>query len=149
MQIVETPTERRLALKLGERENVQKDMETLHESLNGGMPSDAQESQLTKMRSDLAYLDTEIDTLSKDVENDRNAAERSAQLRRAERAARGVADTDGNGQVVYRSLGQLALDQIVTSKNQYARAAASNKGVSDEEIQRASERLEMFEELER
>ena len=58
MQIAETPTERRLALKLGERENVQKDMETLHESLNGGMPSDAQESQLTKMRSDSTSFDS-------------------------------------------------------------------------------------------
>ena len=141
----ETPTERRLALKLGERENVQKDMEMLHEGLNGGMPSDAQQSQLTKMRSDIDYLDNEIDVLSKDVENDRRAAEKSAQLRRAQRAALGHADVDENGEVVYRSLGQVAIDQILTSKNRHARAHVGTKGVAPEDVERAGQRLESLE----
>jgi hypothetical protein len=145
----ESQTERRLGLKLGERENVHADHEALVESLEGGMPSEAQTKQLEKFRSDLSYLDTEIDTLSAQVEADRNAAAKSDMLRRAARSALGVADVDGEGGVVYRTLGQQAIDMILTSKNQYAQADAASKGMTAEDIQRAAQRLEAFEQVQR
>lgn len=142
---VESQTERRLGLKIKERETVHRSLEQLLEDLDGAPPNDAQKDLMRAHRSDLADLDNEVAELSDQVVKDRAAAEQSLAVRRAQNAARGVADTDENGQVIYRSLGQVAIDQILTSQNRHARAHIGTKGVSTEEIQRAANRLESLE----
>jgi hypothetical protein len=144
-----TQTELRLQVKSDQREQTNQKLEDIHRELNGGEPTDGQKTQMTNYRSDIAALDAEIDVLAQDAEADRAAKKRSDDIRRAQMAARGVADTDENGEVVYRTLGQVAIDQLLVSNNRHARAAVQNKGVPSEEIQRAASRLESLDRLER
>jgi hypothetical protein len=144
-----TQTELRLQVKTDQREQTNQKLEDIHRELNGGEPTDGQKTQMTNYRSDIAALDAEIDVLAQDAEADRAAKKRSDDIRRAQMAARGVADTDENGEVVYRTLGQVAIDQLLVSNNRHARAAVQNKGVPSEEIQRAASRLESLDRLER
>jgi hypothetical protein len=141
----ETQTERTLENRLQAREHTHGLMEDLLRELDGGNPTEADRNLLEKHRSDLAYFDEEIDTLSKQVEADRVAAQKSDAIRRAANAARGVADIDEDGRTVYRTLGQQALDMVMTSKAQYARAHVESSGVGREEIERAAHRLEALE----
>lgn len=145
MQVAETQSERTLENRLQGRENTHGLMEDLLRELDGGNPTDAQRGLLEKHRSDLAYYDSEILVLSEQVEADRAAAKKSEEIRRAANAARGVADIDEDGRTVYRTLGQQALDIVMTSKAQYARAHVQSAGVPTEEIQRAAHRLEALE----
>ena len=147
--MLESQAARTLQLRSDAREHTHELMEELLRELDGGTPNENQAAQLTKYRGDLAYYDGEIDTWSAQVEADRAAAKRSEDLRRAADAARGVTDLDDNGAVVYRSLGQVAIDQIVTSKNRHARAAVGSAGVTDDQIQRAELRLKSVDELQR
>jgi hypothetical protein len=138
-------TEKTLQVRVDTREQVHQKQEELLRELDGGTPDDAQRDTLAKYRSDLAVLDDDIIVLSEQVEKDREAKKRSDGIRRAEQAARGVADIGDEGEVIYRSLGQLAVDQLLTHKNVHARGAAASKGVTSEMIQRAQQRLEAFE----
>jgi hypothetical protein len=141
----ETQARKTLQVRSDTRDQVHGKMEHLLAELDGGTPSPEQADQLAKYRSDLAYLDGEIDTWAAQVKADDDAKTRSENLRRAEQAARGVADVGEGGEVIYRSLGQMAVDQLLTHKNVHARGAAASKGVTSEMIQRAQQRLEAFE----
>lgn len=141
----ETQARRTLQIRGDAREDVHAKMEALLRELDGKKPSEQQNDQLTKYRSDLAYLDGEIDTWAEQVAADEAAAKKADDMRRAAMAARGVTDIDANGEVVYRSLGQVAIDQLLTSKNRHARAHVGTKGVAPEDIQRAEARLESLE----
>jgi hypothetical protein len=140
----ETQARRTLQIRSDARDEVHAKMEHLLKELDGQSPTDQQNDQLKKYREDLAYFDGEIDVWAKQVADDVEAFKRSEELRRSERAFRGVGDVDEDGEVVYRSLGQIAIDTLLTHKNSYARAAVASQGVSDEQIKRAEQRLELF-----
>jgi hypothetical protein len=141
----ETQAERTLQLRVDAREQTHALQEELLREIDGANPDPSQRDLLTKYRSDLAYYDEEIAQWSDQVDADRTARAKSEQIRRAANAARGVADIDEDGRVVYRSLGQQALDLVMTAKSQYARSHVQSAGVTQEEIQRAAHRLEVVE----
>jgi hypothetical protein len=145
----ESQAERTLQLRVDAREQTHALQEQLLRELDGNNPSDSQRDLLTKYRSDLTYFDGEIEQWSEQVDADRKAREKSEQIRRAAMAARGVADIGEDGGIVYRTLGQQALDMIMTSKGQYARSHVQSAGVPQEEVQRAFHRLEAADRLER
>ena len=138
---METATERRLNLKVGEREEVQRMHEALLAELDGQVPNEAQQGQLVKFRSDLKYLDDEVDGLSEQVEADRKAAEKATAVRRAGRVAAGVADTDDEG-IVYRTMASYARDVILTGQGREVSKIAANVPNADREA--AAARLELL-----
>jgi uncharacterized coiled-coil protein SlyX len=138
----ESQAERTLQTRVDARESTHALQEQVLRELDGGNPTDAQREVLEKYRKDLAYYDGEIEQWSEQVDADRKAREKSEQIRRAANAARGVADIDDDGRTVYRTLGQQALDIVMTSKGQYARSHVQASGVEREEIERAANRLE-------
>jgi hypothetical protein len=138
----ESQAERTLQLRVDAREQTHALQEQLLRELDGNNPTDSQRDLLEKYRKDLGYYDGEIEEWSDQVDADRKAREKSEQIRRAANAARGVADIDDDGRTVYRTLGQQALDIVMTSKGQYARSHVQAAGVEREEIERASHRLE-------
>jgi hypothetical protein len=141
----ESQAERTLQLRVDAREQTHALQEQLLRELDGNNPTDSQRDLLEKYRKDLGYYDGEIEQWSDQVDADRKAREKSEQIRRAANAARGVADIDENGQAVYRTLGQQALDMIMTAKSQYARAHVQSSGVEREDVERAAHRLESLE----
>jgi hypothetical protein len=137
----ESQAERTLALRVDARDQVHGKMEQMLSELNGDTPSPEQNDQLAKYRSDLAYFDEEIKTWDAQVEADRAARKASDEMRRRTNAFHGKTDVGPDGEPLYRSLGQVAIDQILTSPNRHAQAHVGSQGVAPEEIQRASERL--------
>jgi hypothetical protein len=142
---METQAERTLQLRSDAREQTHSLQESLLREIDGANPTEAQRDLLTKYRTDLKFYDDEIDTWMGQVESDRLAREKSEQIRRSANAARGVADIGENGETVYRTLGQQALDMVLTAPSQYARAHVQSAGVSPEEVTRAAHRLEAVE----
>jgi hypothetical protein len=140
-----TQTELRLQVKTDQREQTNSKLEDIHRELEGGEPTEGQKTQMANYRSDIAALDAEIDVLAQDAESDRVAKKRSDDIRRAQMAARGVQEIGENGEPVYRTLGQVAIDQILTSQNRHARAHIGTKGVAQEDVQRAEQRLQALE----
>lgn len=139
----ESQTQRTLENRLQAREHVHGLMEDLLRELEGATPSDTQAELLKKHRGDLAYFDGEIVTLSEQVDADTAAAKRSEDIRRASRAAAGVADADEDG-IVYRSMAVYARDVLLTHKDRHVRSQVENS-VSPDEVQRAAQRLEALE----
>jgi hypothetical protein len=139
----QTQIERTLENRLAAREHVHGLMEDLLRELDGATPDPTQEEVLRKHRNDLAYFDGEIASLSEQVDADRVAAERSQSIRRAQRAAAGVADADEDG-IVYRTMATYARDVLLTHKDRHVRSQVDNN-VSREEVQRAAQRLEALE----
>jgi HK97 family phage major capsid protein len=145
----DTQTERTLELRSQAREQTHALMEELLREVGEGNPTDSQRSLLEKHRSDLAYYDEEIKTWSAQVAADREASKESERIRREANAFRGVGDVTEDGAPVYRTLGQVAIDQLLTSTNRHARAAVGSAGVTEDQIQRASIRLKSMDELQR
>jgi hypothetical protein len=145
MQEIKTEAEKILELRTHGREAVSEQQAQLLKELDGAVPNETQNSLFEKYRTDIQWHDQEIDQWAETVEKDREAKKRSDAIRRAEMAARGVADVTDGGEVVYRSLGQMAIDQLLTHKNVHARGAVASNGVTSEQIQRAAQRLEAFE----
>jgi hypothetical protein len=143
--MLDTEARKTLQVRSDAREDVHAKMEHLLAELDGRTPSENEASQLTKYRADLAYLDEEIDTWAAQVKADDEAFQRSEALRRAELAAKGVADVGEGGEVIYRSLGQIAIDTLLTHKSIHARGAVSSAGIPQEQIAKAAQRLEAFE----
>jgi hypothetical protein len=141
----ESQAERTLQLRVDAREQTHEKQEALLRELGTDQPNPQQQEQLAKYRSDLAYFDQEIDTWSEQVDADRKARQKSDDLRRAANAFHGKGDFGVDGEPVYRTLGQVAIDQILTSQNRHARAHVGTKGVAPEEVQRASQRLQALE----
>lgn len=139
----QTQTERTLELRVQGREHVHGLMEELLRELDGAAPRDTQKELLKKHREDLAYFDEEISTLSEQVDADREAAKKSEMIRRAARAAAGVADADEDG-IVYRSMAVYARDVLLTHKDRHVRSQVDNS-VGTDEVQRAAHRLEALE----
>jgi hypothetical protein len=142
-------TERRLQVKMDERVVLQGKHDELLRSLDGNSPSEAQAKQMKDYRTDMADVDTEIDDLSIQADRDREAAAKSQEIRRRANAFAGKGEEGPNGEPVYRSLGQVAIDRIVTSGNVNARNAVAQQGLSQDEIERAGQRLQALEVLER
>jgi HK97 family phage major capsid protein len=115
-----TQTELRLQVKTDQREQTNTKLEDIHRELEGGEPTEGQKTQMANYRSDIAALDAEIDVLAQDAESDRVAKKRSDDIRRAQMAARGV-------------------------QNRHARAHIGTKGVAQEDVQRAAQRLQALE----
>ncbi len=138
----DSQSERTLQLRVDAREQVHQKQEALLRELGTDTPSPEQNELLAKYRSDLAYFDQEIAVWDEQVEADREARKRSDEIRRRANAFHGKGEVDGDGEPVYRTLGQVALDQILTHHNSYARAAVQQSGVPNDEIQRAEQRLE-------
>jgi hypothetical protein len=140
---METQTERRLAVKIAEREQTQALLEEMHRGLDGGAMNEGQKKQAEMWRSLLGELDGEIDVLAKDVEADRLAAEKSKAHRRALVVATQGADAEGDG-IVYRTIGAYARDVMLTSSNRQIRSHIDG-AVAKEEVSRAKQRLELLE----
>ena len=138
---METQTERRLVLKMGERETVHRTLEQLLQDLDGAAPNDAQRDQITKIRSDLAFLDEEVAGLSEQAEADRLAAKKAQDIRRAANAAAGVADVDDDG-VVYRTMAEYARDVILTGQGREVSKIGAL--VPKDERDAARQRLELM-----
>jgi hypothetical protein len=102
---METQAERTLQLRVDAREQTHSLQESLLREIDGANPTEAQRELLTKYRSDLSYYDGEIAEWSDQVDADRKAREKSEQIRRSANAARGIADLDEDGGVVYRTPG--------------------------------------------
>lgn len=145
----ESQAERTLQLRVDAREQVHQLQEALLRELGDDTPSDLQNTQLTKYRADLEYYDGEIDVWSEQVDRDRKAREKSDEIRRRANAFHGKGDLGEDGQLVYRTLGQVAVDTLLTHKSQYARAAVTQQGVSEDEVKRAAQRLEALDRIER
>lgn len=139
----ESQAERTLQLRVDAREEVHRMQEQMLSELDGDKPNESQEALLAKYRSDLAYYDGEIETWSEQVDADRKASKRSEAIRRASRAAAGVADADEDG-IVYRSMATFARDVLITHKDRHVRAQVDNS-LSKDEVQRAAQRLEALE----
>ena len=77
MQTVETQTERRLNVKVHQREEAHSNLEELHRELDGSEPNEAQKKLIVRYREEMSDLDTEIDELDQQVDADRKAAEKS------------------------------------------------------------------------
>ena len=141
----ESQSERTLQLRVDAREQVHTKQETLLRELGTDTPSPEQNELLAKYRSDLAYFDEEIKTWDAQVEADREARKVSDDIRRRANAFHGKGDVGENGEPLYRTLGQVAIDQLLTSTNRHARAHVGAKGVAQEDVQRAAQRLESLE----
>lgn len=137
-----TQTERTLENRIASREHVHAQMEDLLRELDGATPDENQAELLKRHRSDLRYFDEEIATLSEQVDADREAAKKSEAIRRAAKAAAGVADQDEDG-VVYRTMASYARDVMLTSQDKGIRAHVDS-AVSQDEVRRASERLDLL-----
>ena len=140
-----TQTERTLENRIAAREHVHSQMEDLLRELDGATPDETQRELLKRHKSDLRYFDDEINSLSEQVDADRAATKKSEAIRRASKAAAGVADVDDDG-IVYRTMASYARDVILTSGDRYARAAVEQAGAQDE-AKRAAERLQILERL--
>lgn len=140
---MKTQTERTLENRIAAREHVHAQMEALLGELDGKLPDETQDGVLKRHRSDLARYDDEILTLSEQVDADRAAAKRSEEIRRASQLASGVADDDGEGGVVYRTMSSYARDVILTHSDKNIRAVVDAE-VSQDEVRRAAERLELL-----
>jgi hypothetical protein len=138
-----TQTELTLDNRVAAREHVHAQMEDLLRELDGKTPDDTQREVLAKHRSDLAYFDGEIITLSEQVDADREAKKKSESIRRAQRAAQGVVDVDEDG-VVYRTMATYARDVMLTSGDRLIRAQVDGQ-VPKDEVRRAAERLQALE----
>jgi hypothetical protein len=139
----DTQAERTLQLRVDAREQTHSLQEELLRELDGGNPTEAQRDLLTKYRSDLSFYDGEIEQWSEQVDADRKARAKSEEIRRAQNAARGVADADEDG-VVYRNLSSYARDVLMTHSDRHVRAQVDSN-VSKEEVNRAAERLAALE----
>jgi hypothetical protein len=136
-------TEKTLENRVAARDHVHGLMEDLLRELDGATPDEAQKGVLRKHREDLAHFDGEIIELQEQVESDREAAKRSEAIRRASRAAAGVADADEEG-IVYRSMSAYARDVLLTHGDRHVRAQV-DANVSKDEVKRAQERLAALE----
>jgi len=112
---METQTEKRLAVKVAEREQTQSLLEEMHRELDGGNMNDGQKKQAEVWRTSLSELDEEIGQLANDVEADRIAAEKSKALRRAMRVTVEGVDAEDDG-VVYRTMAAYARDVLLTGQ---------------------------------
>ncbi len=142
---METQTERRLAVKVAEREQTHSLLEELHREVDGGPLTDVQRKQAEMWREGLASLDEEIDTLDKQSEADKAAAEKSKSIRRAMRVAVEGVEAEDDG-VVYRSMAAYARDVIMTSNGTQAGKIQAQFG-DREELQRAAQRLDLLKRL--
>ena len=138
---METATERRLQVKLDEREAAHTKLEEVHRELDGGNPSDVQRKQIDEYVDRMAELDTEIDGLSTQVEADKRAAEKSKEIRRAMRVAVDGVDADEDG-VVYRTMAAYARDVILTAQGTTSGKIQAQFGNRDE-LEQARQRLDL------
>jgi hypothetical protein len=141
----ESQAERTLQLRVDARDQVHGKQETLLRELGTDTPSPEQNEMLAKYRSDLAYFDEEIKTWDAQVDADREARKLSDDIRRRSNAFHGKGDFGEDGEPIYRTLGQVAIDQLLTSQNRHARAHVGTQGVAPEDVQRAAERLSALE----
>lgn len=140
-----TQSELRLTSLLDERESNTKLHETVIatvEASENKMPSESQSEQIKMYREKAQALDTEIDSLSEDVERNRRAVDASKAIRRALAGNAEGVDVDGDG-VVYRTMASYARDVILTGNGREAGKIAAQVG-DRTEIQRASERLQLL-----
>ena len=142
---METATERRLQVKLDERDAAHSKLEEVHRELDGGNPSEVQRKQIDEYVERMGELDTEISSLSEQVEADRKALEKSKEIRRAMRVAIDGVDADDDG-VVYRTMSAYARDVILTGHGTTEGKIQAQFGSRDE-IDAARSRLELVKRL--
>jgi hypothetical protein len=145
----ESQAERTLQLRVDAREQSHGRMEALLSEIGSDTPSPEQNDLLAKYRSDLAYFDEEIKTWDEQVEADRAARKASDEMRRRSNAFHGKGDEGPDGQPMYRSLGQVAIDTLLTHNSEHARGHVIAQGVSHQEIEAAKQRLGSLQAYER
>jgi hypothetical protein len=137
----ETQTERRLAVKVDERDTVHGKLEELHRDVDGGNLSEVQRKQAEDYRESMKNLDEEIAALSEQVEADRRAVEKAKEIRRASRITTDGVDATEDG-VVYRTMAAYARDVVLSGQGREASKIAAN--VDRDEVQRARDRLTLI-----
>ena len=138
---MQTETEKRLAIRIGERESTQQLHEELLRDVGEEDLNDAQLTQAKAYRSRMVELDEEIGELTSAAEADREAAERSKAVRRALAGAVEGTEVDDDG-IVYRTMAAYARDFILTRQSPVASKIAAQFG-DPEVIARAAERLDL------
>jgi len=139
---VQTATEKRLQLRLDERARVQTLHEELLKEVGDNDLSDVQKTQAVAYRERAVELDTEISELEAAAIADRDASERSREIRRAMAGRTDGIDADEDG-VVYRTMAAYARDVILTGHGRVAGQIQAQVG-DKTELQRAQERLELI-----
>lgn len=139
-----TQGELRLTSLLDERDQTTKLHETVLAAVetNGDkMPTESQAEQIKSYREKAVMLDTEIESLSEAVEQDKRAQEASKAIRRAIAGNAEGVEVDGDG-VAYRTMAHYARDYILTRDTPTASKIAAQFGDKNE-IQAARERLQL------
>ncbi len=139
---MQTATEKRLKLRLDERDQVKTMHDGLLEEVGDDDLSDAQKAQATAYRDRAVQLDSEIAELEAAATADREAAQRSREIRRAMAGHTENIDVEDDG-VVYRTMAAYARDVILTGQGRVAGQIAAQVG-DKAEIRRAAERLELI-----
>jgi HK97 family phage major capsid protein len=111
--------ETRLQTRIERREMVQAQHEGILAEREGGDLTETEKKQIEVFRSELSDLDTEIESLTVDLESARKAEETSKAIRRAMLGQVDGIDPDGDG-VVYRTMAAYARDVILTRESQEA-----------------------------
>jgi|KBSMisStandDraft_5_1062788.scaffolds.fasta_scaffold01470_16 hypothetical protein len=138
---MQTETEKRLAIRIGERESTQQLHEELLRDVGEEDLNDAQLTQAKAYRSRMVELDDEIGELTSAAEADRAALERSKAVRRAMSGAVDGTEVEEDG-VVYRTMAAYARDFILTRQSPVASKIAAQFG-DPEVIANALQRLEL------
>jgi len=138
---MKTQTEKRLELRIDERDKVQSSHEELLREAAGGDLGEIQKKQATAYRERALELDTEIEELRAAVMADRAADERSREIRRAMSGRVDGVDTTDDG-IVYRTMAAYARDVILTGQGREVSKIAAN--VPNQDRDAAAQRLELI-----
>lgn len=138
---MKTQTEKRLELRIDERDKVQSSHEELLREAAGGDLGEIQKKQATAYRERALELDTEIEELQAAVMADRAADERSREIRRAMSGRVDGVDTTDDG-IVYRTMAAYARDVILTGQGREVSKIAAN--VPNQDRDAAAQRLELI-----
>jgi hypothetical protein len=137
-----THTEKRLQVRLDERDTVQTSHEELLKEAGTNDLNDIQTKQAVAYRERAKELDTEIAELEASVNADKEASEKSRLIRRAMAGRDDVGNALEDG-IIYRTMGQYARDVVLTHHGRVAGQIQAQVG-DKTEIQRAAERLELL-----
>jgi hypothetical protein len=142
-----THTRERLARLLSERETVQRMQEDVVKKVNDDDrdPSATENEELTRYRTRIPELDSQIDELTGDLERAEKATTSSALIRVREPEPVRADLPATNGEVVYRTFAQFARDRLITTNPRLLAAAAGSYGDTEKIRHAAQERLERVE----
>lgn len=147
MAVATTQSEIRLERNMDERDLLTRKVESLMASVNerpdGQGMTETDKEQLNEYRERLVEIDTENETLSRDIEATRLAVENSKKMRRALAGAEEGVEISDDG-IVYRDFYTYARDFVLTRDNIAGAAKLAKQYSSEAEQVAMRERLEML-----